>query len=329
MKRILTIVLLLAALGAAAQEPMSPNAVINLSTAWLRAEPDYESPLETQQLMGTPVQVTDSSSYWRKVIAPDYTAWVNVLALAPLPDGYLAAPKYICTAEYSHVFARPSADAERISDLVAGDLLRIDGVRRLNAFGGGSSFKAGRSKGFLAVLMPSGQKGWVPRGDVAEFASWAASRVPSAANIIATAKRFTGIPYLWGGNSVKGFDCSGLVKLSFFLNGIVLPRNSSQLVRLGTELDVSKVLEGDFSTLQEGDLLFFGNRETGRVTHVALYIGQGRILHASQVVRNNALTGEGPDVYENAWRLLYGRRILGTPDAVPVTEDPYYFPQIK
>ena len=129
------------------------------------------------------------------------------------------------------------------------------------------------------------------------------------------------------GDACEGFDCSGLVKLAYFMNGVILPRNSSQMVRLGIDLDVSHVLEGDFSTLREGDLLFFGNKETGRVSHVALYIGGGRILHASQVVRNNALTGNGPDAYENAWRLLYGRRILGTPDAVPITDSPFYFVQ--
>ena len=85
--------------------------------------------------------------------------------------------------------------------------------------------------------------------------------------------------------------------------------------------------EGDYSNLQTGDLLFFGNRDTGRVSHVALYIGEGKIIHASQVVRINTLSGTGPDVYENAWRLLYGRRILGTSDALPLTGSPYYFVQ--
>ena len=314
--------LLAAASGAAAQTLSSaglePDAVVNLSAGYLRAEPDYESPLETQILMGTPVAVVDSSSYWRKVVTPDYTAWINVLGLAPLPEGYIAAPKYICTAEYSHVFAEPSGKAARLSDLVLGDLLRIATDRK------GSPL---RRKGFCRVLLPSGAAGWVPREDLAEFSGWAAGRKPTADNIVATALRFTGIPYLWGGNSVKGFDCSGLTKLSYFLNGVILPRNASQQVRLGAELDVSRVLDGDFSTLAPGDLLFFGNRETGRVTHVALYIGGGRIVHSSQVVRVNSLLSTEPDYYENAWKLLYGRRILGTPDAAPLTGSPWFFPQ--
>ena len=309
MKKSLLLLMLLCPVIAAAQ---IPDAVITLSVGQMRTEPDYESPLETQILMGTPVQVIDSSSYWRKIVAPDYTAWINVLGLAPMPEGYIAAPKFICTADYSHVLESPSKSAGRLSDLVMGDLLRDAGQRK---------------SGFQKVLLPDGREGWVARKDLMDFSIWAKTRKPTAANIISTAKLFTGVPYLWGGNSVKGFDCSGLVKLAYFMNGVLLPRNSSQMVRLGMDLDVSHVLEGDFSTLREGDLLFFGNKETGRVSHVALYIGGGRILHASQVVRNNALTGNGPDAYENAWRLLYGRRILGTPDAVPITDSPFYFVQ--
>ena len=309
MKKSLLLLMLLCPVIAAAQ---IPDAVITLSVGQMRTEPDYESPLETQILMGTPVQVIDSSSYWRKIVAPDYTAWINVLGLAPMPEGYIAAPKFICTADYSHVLESPSKSAGRLSDLVMGDLLRDAGQRK---------------SGFQKVLLPDGREGWVARKDLMDFSIWAKTRKPTAANIISTAKLFTGVPYLWGGNSVKGFDCSGLVKLAYFMNGVILPRNSSQMVRLGIDLDVSHVLKGDFSTLREGDLLFFGNKETGRVSHVALYIGGGRILHASQVVRNNALTGNGPDAYENAWRLLYGRRILGTEDAVPVTDSPFYFVQ--
>ena len=314
--------LLAAAPGALAQtlstSGLEPNAVITLSAGYLRANPDYEAPLETQILMGTPVAVVDSSSYWRKVVTPDYTAWINVLGLAPLPEGYVAAPKYICTAEYSHVFAAPSLKAVRLSDLVLGDLLRI----ATNQEG-----KPLQKKGFYGVILPSGAVGWVPRKALAEFSAWARSREADPQKIVSTALRFTGIPYLWGGNSVKGFDCSGLVKLTYFLNGLILPRNASQQVRLGTALDISRVLDGDFSTLAPGDLLFFGNHETGRVSHVALYIGDGHIVHSSQLVRVNSLLRGEPDYYENAWKLLYGRRILGTKDAVPLTESPYLFPQ--
>ena len=247
MKKSLLLLMLLCPVIAAAQ---IPDAVITLSVGQMRAEPDYESPLETQILMGTPVQVIDSSSYWRKIVAPDYTAWINVLGLAPMPEGYIAAPKFICTADYSHVLESPSKSAGRLSDLVMGDLLRDAGQRK---------------SGFQKVLLPDGREGWVARKDLMDFSIWAKTRKPTAANIISTAKLFTGVPYLWGGNSVKGFDCSGLVKLAYFMNGVLLPRNSSQMVRLGMDLDVSHVLEGDFSTLREGDLLFFGNKETGNL----------------------------------------------------------------
>ena len=321
-KKLILLTLILLGAGAAAQ---TQDAVINLSVAQLRAEPDYESALETQSLMGTPVAIIDSTSYWRRIVTPDYTAWVNVLALAPMPEGYREAMKYICTAEYSHVYAEANAKSDRLSDLVAGDLLRMDGVLKINMYGGGKKMTPKKKGTFCGVILPDGRQGWVPASDLAEFSDWAAAANPTAAAIIETARQYVGVPYLWGGNSPKGFDCSGLVQHSFFLNGLLLPRNASQMVQLGQSVDVSHVLEGDFSTLQSGDLLFFGNKETGKVTHVGLYIGGDRFIHSSQVVRINSLISTAPDYYENSYRLLTARRVLGSSDVTPLTRSPYYF----
>ena len=302
MRRLLVFMALLASAVSFGQ---GRSAVVNISVSNMRSQPDYESSLENQVLMGRVVEVVDSSSYWRKVVAhaPEYTGWINVLALAPVADveAYNASAKYLCTAAHSNVFSAPSRRAGRICDLVQGDILRV---------------APGRSRhGFCRVLLPSGIAGWVPSGDVEEMGSYYARVRTSAHGIISSALQYVGVPYLWGGNSPNGFDCSGLVGLAYYMNGIQLPRNASQQVKLGTGLDVSGVADGDFSALEPGDLLFFGNRDTGRVTHVALYIGDGHIVHASQLVRVNSLRPGDADYYENSHRLLYGRRILGTPDA--------------
>ena len=125
-----------------------------------------------------------------------------------------------------------------------------------------------------------------------------------------------GVPYMWGGNTVKHFDCSGLVKFCYFMNGILLPRNASQQVKCGTP-----VAGGEY---KPGDLLFFGSRKPLRITHVAIYIGDGRIVHSSHSVRIMSLGDYARDV-------VAATRILTDIDkgkgAGTVLGSPYYFEQ--
>lgn len=94
-----------------------------------------------------------------------------------------------------------------------------------------------------------------------------------AAAIIATAKQYIGVPYLWGGATPTGFDCSGYVQYVFAKHGINLPRTSKQQWTVGTS--VSK------TALQPGDLVFFANTYTSGVSHLGIYIGNDQFIHAS------------------------------------------------
>ena len=93
-------------------------AVTGLSENMMRLEPDYESPLETMSLMGTVVEIVGEEGYWRKVVTPEpYTAWCTDLGLVEMSaekiNEYKAAPKYICTAHHSGVYASASLKARR------------------------------------------------------------------------------------------------------------------------------------------------------------------------------------------------------------------------
>lgn len=91
--------------------------------------------------------------------------------------------------------------------------------------------------------------------------------------IVRTAKSFIGIPYRFGGETVKeGFDCSGLTMATYRLNGLKLPRNSRHQWAAGKVIDKQDALEGD--------LVFFDTMGKGRVSHVGLYIGKGKFIHA-------------------------------------------------
>lgn len=92
-----------------------------------------------------------------------------------------------------------------------------------------------------------------------------------ASKIISTAKKYIGVPYLWGGTTPTGFDCSGYVQYVFNANGINIPRTTYEQYNFGTK--VSK------SNLQPGDLVFFNTSGKG-VSHVGIYIGDGQFIHS-------------------------------------------------
>ena len=303
MKRILLLaVMALAALSAAAQDWDGPQwAVVNSSSCFLRLKPDYESGNETQCLMGTVLRVHGADRYWRLVDAPDYKdVWTTQLNIAFMDeagkDAWIAAPKYVCSVEYTHLFAEPSTTADRVCDFTMGDLVRKG---------------TGSRRGWVEVFLPSGKACWARAYDVTDFDEWVRTREATRENLIATARRLLGTPYMWGGASIKHFDCSGFTQFVYRQCGIVLPRNAREQIHTGEEIPY------DFDKMLPGDLIFYGTPATARkpmvVAHVAMYMGDKKIIHSSQVVRINSLVPEGEDYYERT-NPLGVRRILGHVD---------------
>lgn len=292
-------------------------AVVNLSSNFMREGPDYAAENGDQALMGTVVKVLDKSSYWLKIQSPEpYTAWATDMGLTLMTeeekDAYIAAPKFICTAEYTHVFSEPGIKAARVSDLVMGDLL----------------LKTGKKRGsWTGVELPNGKKGWVKSCEIEDFAKWAATREVTGENVEKIARKFIGVPYLWGGTSIKHVDCSGFSRSVFFMLGVLLPRNASQQAKVGEEVTREQA--------RKGDLIFFGRSATEdkpeRVSHVGIYLGDGKILHSSHLVRENSIN-KGDEGYYSG-NILHFRRIIGhVDDGTGITsmlKSPYYFKQSK
>lgn len=112
--------------------------------------------------------------------------------------------------------------------------------------------------------------------------------------IVRTAKRYIGIPYRWGGESPRtGFDCSGLTMVVYRLNGLDLPRSSIQQWRSGRPVKRSE--------LNRGDLVFFATSGGRRVSHVGIYTGSGRFLHAPRRGRNIQISSLSNTYYKNRY----------------------------
>ena len=163
------------------------------------------------------------------------------------------------------------------------------------------------------------------KSDVEDFDQWIASRDATAESIINTAFNFLGVPYMWGGTSIKHVDCSGLTRSVFYMNGILLPRNASQQARAGIPVELD--------ALEPGDLIFFGtpagDGSAEKISHVGIYMGDDVYIHASQVVRISTLDPESEDY--GGRQPLRARRILGYVDdghgVISIAKSPYYFTQ--
>jgi len=126
--------------------------------------------------------------------------------------------------------------------------------------------------------------------------------------MITTGRQFLGFPYLWGGTSSKGLDCSGFVKTVCFLNGVILERDASQQIKHGQEIDISS----GWGNLQKGDLLYFGSKDPYRVVHTGVYIGDSEVINSAGSVQINSLDKKRENFSEYLSSTFLGaRRIIG------------------
>lgn len=275
-----------------------------LSVASGREQPEHKAEMGTQVLMGEVVRVwkrsTNAVFAWHLTQSSDgYVSWLQkgtfVRCTREQVDAWNRGPLLIVTALEECIRERPEADAQPVSDVVLCDLVR----------------KTGEDGDWYKVELPDERAGFLPKKAAQDYGAWKQARQATAENIERTARKFIGRPYLWGGNSPKGLDCSGFTKLVFFLNGIELMRDSSEQARQG----VAVPLDGDLSQLKKGDLLFFGRRDRPgrpeRVVHVGLYLGNKLFIHSSERVRISSLDPQSPLRDENRIRtLLRARRVL-------------------
>ena len=288
---------------------VSNQSVINFRTAG-----KYSAESATQVMMGTPLQVLEKKGGWTRAITPEgYISWVSSGSITYMDkaefDAYQAAKKVIVTTKYATMYEGPSANSQMVSDVVWGNILLDKGTQGA----------------WQKVAISDGREGYVLKSDVTDFNKWLSSRNPTAENIIATAKQFIGVPYMWGGTSIKAVDCSGFCKSTYFLNGIVLARDASQQCLTGDGVDISKYVDGGEHTrealanLKKGDLIFFGTKATAekkeRITHVGIYIEDGIFIHSATKVRINSLIPGDANYYDGSKRLVRAQRILGNVDA--------------
>lgn len=275
--------------------------IVRVSVANVRSRPSHPAELATQAVMGWTVQVLKRQSGWYYVHTdPDnYLGWIEELQLTLVDEdarrAWTSGPRVVVTVPVTFVRERAVAGATPVTDVVVGAILR----------------RTGSQDGWIAVSLPDGRSGYLRSDEAEDAQSWLTSRRATPDTVERTALQFMGVPYLWGGTSSKGFDCSGYAKTVLRLNGVELPRDTDQ--QAGTGMAVA--IDDGLTQLRKGDLVFFGTRATPdqpeRISHVGIYVGNGEILHASGLVRRNSLLPASP-IYSESLRnrMLRVRRVL-------------------
>ncbi len=284
----------------------TPYAVVNNSVANIRSSPRHSAELATQAILGTGLKVLKIEGDFYRVQTPDrYISWVDHGGVQLLTqedyESWSTAPKVIYLKTFGHVYASNDNELQIVGDLVLGSFLKL----------------LGKDENHFKVAYPDGRVGYVRRDEAEIYLDWLKELKPSPERLELHARSLLGAPYLWGGTSSKGMDCSGFTKTAYRMNGLIIPRDASQQIMAGKDIDPDLKLD----SLAKGDLMFFGKKATDstrqRVTHVAIWLGNGRgeFIHSSGRVKIGSIDPESPNYDEfNTGRYLGSRRYLGESD---------------
>jgi len=278
--------------------------IVKISVANLRDEPKHSAQLITQATLGMPLHVYKKKGEWYYVQTPEgYLGWVDSGGLDHRNkeefSEWKSVEKLIYLKPAGNSYQEPDISSQSVSDLVAGDVLELlnEGTK------------------FYKVRYPDGREAFVNQSEAKLFNEWLSSLSMEKEALVKTSKELMGLPYLWGGTSPKGVDCSGFTKTVYFLNGMVLPRDASQQVHTGKLVDTTR----NFQNLIPGDLLFFGRPATDstseRVIHVGMWIGENQFIHSMGDVHISTMdtTAAEFDKY-NYDRYLRSKRVFNEKD---------------
>lgn len=332
MKRSLGTLAMLLALAVFTANAQQRYAMPRVSVAYMRATPAHSAEMVSQAVMGTPLKIISGGNGWYQVESPEgYRGHVKSGSLKILDqagfDSWRKSPRAMVNstdAVYACAFGSDdSIPTRRVTDLIPGNIVTV------SEWPDGSDLaKAGKSSGlWVQVTLPDKRQGFVRYTDLMPLEQWS-TQIFDPAKTVDEGTGYMGLQYLWGGSTVKGADCSGFTQMLHYRQGVLLPRDASQQVNVGEKIYDRKSdgqpTSAKINSFEKGDLLFFGTK-AGRINHVGLYMGDGKVLHCSGMVRVNSLLPGNPG-YDGSLYLLAARRIdPSTAHRLSVADNPMYF----
>lgn len=247
-------------------------AMLRRAVADVWAEPRSHAERVSQVVWGEAVEVLRlNENDWAFVRLPDgYLGWMHCEALLPCTGAeaaaWLGGATHVVTDPWAPCYRSPLPDpAQQIATLGWGAKVQLQGTQGA----------------LSSVLCPSGEQWWIPSSALLAWEERPPATVEGLTTVVGSVQRLMGVPYLWGGRTSFGIDCSGLCQAMYKMVGIPLRRDADQQCRMGTAVSRDEI--------RLGDLLFFGTcgdphaDPTARqqVTHVAFALGRDSFLHSS------------------------------------------------
>jgi SH3-like domain-containing protein len=241
---------------------------INVSVSNMYREASYQSEVVNQGILGESIIIeTKERDFSLIKLSDGYQGWIsNNQWVSDLNETYNSMK---IRPHFVQIYEKPDWDAVTIRDATIGTDIQV--IHKIDDW--------------YEVFLPDGLHGWVEENSFFKFPDC------TRANIVRMVKEFLGYPYYWGGRSSKGFDCSGLTQTVFSFLGMNLPRDSWRQHQEGIFCSENP------EEAQEGDLYFFAESGT-KITHVGIALGEGRIIHARGMVKENNLISKAEDFSE-------------------------------
>jgi gamma-D-glutamyl-L-lysine dipeptidyl-peptidase len=267
----------------------TPWALVNKPVTDLRRAPGRDSERVTQALLGEVVRILEEAGEWAwvRLEHDGYMGWLQANALhhsdKAQVDQYQQSCSHLVAAETAPALSSPE-NGIATGKLVFGTLVAVDELR----------------EGMAAVCRPDGSRWWVGQHTLLPLSEQPTPDSEGIAQTLTAMRGLVGVPYLWGGRTPFGYDCSGLASTFWKYLGVQLPRDADQQSKIGA------LVEGP--PFQPGDLLFFGEKpedvlqgqagsEEYAITHVAISLGGSELLHAAgsaDCVTVNSLNPDSP-----------------------------------
>ena len=287
---------------------------INIPVACIRDGRGHSTEMTSQAVMGMPMRILENDGgEWLMLEAPDgYRGYVNVSSVVRKSESDMTAWR---ASQRLTVVSMP--EVKVLSDTLNG-MIRGNVVTELV---NGSIVEGALGTGVYShITLPDGRNGWVRTEDMMSTDKWADQPFDADA-ILDRCYYLMGTPYLWGACSTKSVDCSGLVRVAYYANGILTRRDAREQIAIGQRIEPE-----DTAGLRSGDLLFFSQTPDGRISHVAVYDNAGTYIHSSGQVKVNRMEASDPDfsarVYRGASRI---EGMLDTDGITKVINHPWFF----